>query len=413
MLPYSTTPDGRSKVKTLFISILIALIGYTSLSALDVRSVEKFMDNAALDGWNSTTNEILFMRKDKDGTVQLYKVREDAREPEKEKVCLSCSPLRAIGVPISLIPLLHKGNSDWHPSGEWFITQMEVPNNFALRQIKRVPGTRSLAEPGAGWWNNLFLVKTDGSAWIRLTNFSARDTNSGVLCPKFSRDGRMVAWAERTGGSKPFDKYPFGQWVLKTAKIEIAMDGARLFDEKIHPVQGGATFEPLEWSQDNKLLFATDGGYSDLPYPGYRLDLWEADTDKDGTLKDFRNITKTKGFYEGQASYSPDGKFVALAANLFDGQYEERLSKAWKKDKDRFSHFIIRNLSTELYLMDRGDKTFTRLTRFVESDWKGKHPLVTRSGWSKDGRTLFVGLTLRSNITGKIEEEMIYKIKLE
>ena len=203
----------------------------------------------------------------------------------------------------------------------------------------------------------------------------------------------MVAWTERTGSSKPFDKYPFGRWVLKTAKIDIGTDGARLFDEKTHPLQYGATFETQEWSPDNKLLFATDTGYTDLPYPGYRLDLWEADVDKEGNLRNFRNITGTRNFYEGQASYSPDGKTVAFMANLFDEQYEKLLSEAWKKDKDRHSHFILRNLLTELYLMNRDGKDATRITRFVESDWKGKHPLVTRNAWGKDGKTLLVGLS--------------------
>lgn len=414
MLSHDVTPDRRSKVKKLLLSILVLLISWTSLLAVEVKSLDKFMDNAALDGWNTTKNEILFMRRDKTGTVQLFKVRDDAREPEKEKVCLSCAPLRSLGLQISLIPLLHKGNSDWHPSGEWFVTQMEVPNNIGLKQMKRAPGTRGLAEPELGWWNNLFLVKRDGSTWIRLTNFSARDLNSGVLSPKFSRDGKVVAWAERTGRSKPFDKYPFGQWLLKTAKIEIATDGARLFDERIHPVQGGATIEPQEWSEDNKLLVATDATYSDLPYPGYRLDLWEADIDGEGNLPNFRNITKTKGFYEGQASYSPDAKFIAFTANLFDDQYERCLLEAWKKDKDRPNHFMVRNLSTELYLMDREENAVTRLTHFAESDDRqGRHPWITRSTWSKDGKTLLVGVALRSNITGKIEEERIYRLKIE
>ena len=119
--------------------------------------IEKFMDNAALDGWSRATNEILFMRKDKSGTFQLFKVREDASEPEKEKVCLSCAPLRAIGLQISTIPLLHKGASDWHPSGEWFITQMEVPDNIGWKQMKRAPVTRTLAEPGRAGGTTSFL----------------------------------------------------------------------------------------------------------------------------------------------------------------------------------------------------------------------------------------------------------------
>jgi hypothetical protein len=39
--------------------------------------------------------------------------------------------------------------------------------------------------------------------------------------------------------------------------------------------------------------------------------------------------------------------------------------------------------------------------------------LVTRSAWSKDGKTILLGLTLRSNVTGKKEEEMIYRLRFE
>jgi Tol biopolymer transport system component len=89
------------------------------------------------------------------------------------------------------------------------------------------------------------------------------------------------------------------------------------------------------------------------------------------------------------------------------------MNDAWKKDGQRYSHFIIRNLSTDLFLMTRDGKVQKRLTRFADQDWKGKHPLVTRSAWSKDGKTILLGLTLRSNVTGKKEEEMIHRVKLE
>jgi hypothetical protein len=393
--------------------ILSLLMGCSYVFAIEVKSVEKFMDNAFFDAWSPDTNDILFLRKDEKGILQLFKVKEDSKDPESEKICISCNPQRAVGFKLSMIPAIHKGASDWHPSGEWFITQGEIPDNVSWKQEKRMPGTRLLAEPGAGWWNNLFLVKKDGSVWIKLTNFTPNDLNSGVLYPKFSKDGKMIAWAERMGSAKPFDQYPFARWVLKTAKINIESENAKLYDIKLHPPQDGAIFEPQGWSQENKLLFAADIGYAELPYPGYRIDIWEADIEHDGTMKNMKNLTKTKDFYEEQASYSPNGKLIAFMANNFDTHYEKRMNDAWKKDGQRYSHFIIRNLSTDLFLMTRDGKVQKRLTRFADQDWMGKHPLVTRSAWSKDGKTILLGLTLRSNITGKKEEEMIYRVRLE
>ena len=404
---------GKSYVKILAFFILSFLIGWTSVFALEVKSVVKFMDNAIFDAWNPDTNDILFLRKDEKGILQVFKVMEDARDPESERTCISCNPQRAVGFNLSTIQATHKGSSDWHPSGEWFITQGEIPDNMSWKQEKRMPGTRLLAEPGAGWWNNLFLVSKDGRVWIKLTHFTPNDLNSGVLYPKFSRDGKMIAWAERIGSAKPFDQYPFARWVLKTARINIDSENARLSDIKLHPPQDGSIFEPQGWSPDGKLLFAADIGYGELPYPGYRIDIWEADIDRDGTLKNMKNLTKSKDYYEEQASYSPDGKLIAFMANNFDMNYEKKMDNAWKKDGQRFNHFIVRYLSTDLFLMNRDGKIQKRLTRFAYQDWKGKHPVVTRSAWSKDGKTILLGLTLRSNVTGKKEEEMIYRVKLE
>ncbi len=78
-------------------------------------------------------------------------------------------------------------------------------------------------------------------------------------------------------------------------------------------------------------FFAADIGYAELPYPAYRIDIWEADIEPDGTMKNLKNFTKSKDFHEEHASYSPDGKMIAFAANSFDTQYEKRMSDAWKR----------------------------------------------------------------------------------
>jgi hypothetical protein len=63
--------------------------------------------------------------------------------------------------------------------------------------------------------------------------------------------------------------------------------------------------------------------------------------------------------------------------------------------------------------MARDGRIVKRLTRFADQDWKGKHPIATRSAWSKDGKTILIGLTLRSDVTGKKEGKMIYRVRLE
>jgi len=63
--------------------------------------------------------------------------------------------------------------------------------------------------------------------------------------------------------------------------------------------------------------------------------------------------------------------------------------------------------------MDRSGNVLSRLTKFAEENWGGRHPLVTRSAWRKDGKTLLISLTLRSNTTGKKQGDAIYLIRLE
>lgn len=393
---------------------IFALVFLFSLlnAAIKVVSTEKFLSNAVLDGINPETGELLFMRKDRNGVYQLYVVKEDSSSPELDKKCISCSVRRAIGVDTSMIPLLNKGASDWHPSGKWFVTEMEIPGNLSWKFLRRWPGLRLLAEPGAGWWNNLFLVRYDGSLWVRLTDFSAYDLKKGVLYPRISGGGKYIVWGEKYAGAKPFDKFPYARWVLKTGELRFSSGLPSLKNVRKHALKDGSLFEPQDWWKSKKFLFASDIGYSLLPYPAYRLDIWEAEFTRGG-ITGLRNLTGKRNFYEEQACYSPDGQYISFMANYFDTKYMVKLYHAWKYSGKKPNKFIVKYLSTELYIMDRNGKGVKRLTFFSGMDWGNSHPIVTRSCWSRDGRKIFVSLTLRDNRTGKKTGESIYVIKIK
>jgi hypothetical protein len=99
-------------------------------------------------------------------------------------------------------------------------------------------------------------------------------------------------------------------------------------------------------------------------------------------------------------------------ANLFDASYEARMNEAWRNSGSEINSFIVQELVTDLYLMDRRGRVLSRLTYFADEDWDNAHPLVTRSAWSVDGRTILVSLTLRNNRTGNKVSEAIYRIQL-
>jgi hypothetical protein len=398
-------------IATFLILIMSEFAFEAPLSASVKATVEPYLDNAIFDAFNRETGEMIYLKRDSHNILQLYKLDVSSSDPVAESVCLSCEGNHAVGIDRELLSKMNKGACDWHPSGEWFVTEMEIPDNPAIKYSRKFPGVRRLAEPGAGWWNNLYLVKKDGSVWVQLTSFKPSDINSGVLYPRFSKDGRMLAWAEKTGGAKPFNRYPFARWKMKTARIDIDSQFPRLYNIKTFPVNDSTIFEPQEFTQDGRLIYAADTGYSNLDCGAYRLDVWQARIDKGGNACEFKNLTSTPGFYEEQTSISPDGKYMAIMTNLFDNDYEERLDRVASKTK--YHSFITTNLSTELYLVDSSTGEKVRLTYFTENDRNGFHPIVTRSAWTSDGKTIFIAVAFRSNVTGEKETETIYRIRLE
>ncbi len=100
-------------------------------------------------------------------------------------------------------------------------------------------------------------------------------------------------------------------------------------------------------------------------------------------------------------------------ANYFDLNYEKRLIRAWERSGSNYNLFIVKNLSTDLYLMDRNGQILSWLTWFARRFRTYPRFLVTRSSWSVDGQTLLIAVTTRSTITGKILGHHIYKVRLK
>jgi len=84
-------------VKMLVFCILSFFVSFPYALAINVASVEKFLDNAAFDAWDPNSNDLLFLRKDEKGVLQIFKVRENSINPESDKVCISCNAQRAVG----------------------------------------------------------------------------------------------------------------------------------------------------------------------------------------------------------------------------------------------------------------------------------------------------------------------------
>ncbi len=58
-----------------FINIILVLVLCPCVFAVEVTSIEKFMDNAVFDAWDHNSNSVLFLRKDEKGILQIFKVK--------------------------------------------------------------------------------------------------------------------------------------------------------------------------------------------------------------------------------------------------------------------------------------------------------------------------------------------------
>lgn len=85
------------------------------------------------------------------------------------------------------LPVGHKGNPAWHPGGEWLVIQVEQAEHFGT---VGAPAT----SPGAGIFNDLWLLRSDGSDARPLVT-GAQGGPSGALHPHFSDDGSRLVFA--------------------------------------------------------------------------------------------------------------------------------------------------------------------------------------------------------------------------
>src|SRR5258706_4259579 len=108
---------------------------------------------------------------------------------------------------------VHKGSPSWHPSGQYMLFQAEMAKPL---------GPSRPAEPGIGWWNDLWLMTADGRRFWQLTHYNPHGATA-VLMPRFSRDRTKVASTALT--ARPRDRKiatgSFCRWELHIAGFAI------------------------------------------------------------------------------------------------------------------------------------------------------------------------------------------------
>ena len=304
--------------------------------------------------WSLSGNDLIaFFRKDDSGVTQIWTLRPDGSQIQ----CLTCQ--NAPGLPAKV----HKGSPSWHPSGRYILFQAEMAKHL---------GPSRPAEPGIGWWNDVWLMTADGRRFWQLTHYNPHGATA-VLMPRFSRDGTRVAWTELIAG--PRDRKmatgPFGRWQIHIA--DFAMDSGVPSLRNIQSMApgNGIFYEFQDWSPSGaNILFAADIG---LPSP-YVLDLFDLNL-KTGEL---RNLTNSNDQWDEQGTYSPNGRKIVYMSS---------------RNNPEFNPKSLKSLRAEDFLMDSDGRNNVQLTHFNTPgapEYAGEQSAATKATWSPDGTRLLL-----------------------
>jgi Tol biopolymer transport system component len=309
--------------------------------------------------WSPRNNLIVFDRTGDDGYFNLYTMNPDG----SNETCLTCNKPGA--------PTRHKGNPAWHPSGDYIVFQAEKEEH---------PGPSSFSNPGLGKDNDLWLTASDGNTYDRLTNVPTR---LGVLHPHFSHDGTSLLWAEKVGPGAGIGDVT-GEWVLNVADFTVEPEGARLTNVKTHQPLGPVFYESHGFSNDDsQIIFSAhivpneaDQAWLDI----YTLHL--------ETLA-VQRLTQTFDQWDEHAHYSPSGNKIAWMSST-GCDCDPR---------------VLRQLRTDLWLMNRDGSDQVRLTHLSDSDrpeYVGRRSIAADNAWGPDGKQLALYVIEGISPRGKI-----------
>lgn len=321
--------------------------GNTFLMRVDGSDIRRLTDWQSSDyvvpgGWSPDGSRIAFT-SDRDGNDNIFVISAEVFRPQK----LLADDTRNLGFP-SYSPdgkkIVYQVELE-DKSGELRILDLESKQARVLVKTANVdiapvfsPDGNSIAFQNRIEGNtDIFLIKTDGSGLIDLTNNAARDTDAA-----FSPDGTKIAFTSNRGGN-------YGIYDLYVMNA----DGGN--QHQIYSSKDGMSVSP-KWSTDGReIVFANDR-------EGGRIGNFEIykigfETNAAETRLTFRHR------YDGQPSFSPDGRRIAFTSNS-DG-------------------------NSEIYVMNSDGSGQLRITRNPAED---SHPQ-----WSPDGRRIMFS----SNREGK------------
>ena len=277
------------------------------------------------------------------------------RMVEEDDGCFHIFTLKPTGEPIRCLTCSHpqlqtqdEGHPHISPDGRWMV--------FIARPKTWWPACWAVG-PGQGTHHDIYVMDLHSPSPHRVYKLYTVDPQEGgTLLPKFSHDGKWIAWTDHEGGEPDTI---FGDWRIAVAKFRVKPK-PRLADITYYdPAERqNAFYEFQGWGPgDSWLYFACE----DVPgQTTWGLDLCRMEL-PGGALT---RLTRTSGMhgelktYEEQSSLSPDGKTIAYMSS-YPAEHPS-------SDDDWLSMLSVDEWHTDLWLMDTDGSNQRQVTFFNE-----------------------------------------------
>lgn len=321
----------------------------------------------ALDcSWNPKNEEqIAYSMKGSDTYYDIYMMSPDG----KKDTCLTCDH--------PMLPNRHISNVAWHPSGEWIIF---------IAEKKEHPRSSTHALPGFGAYNDIYIMNIrDSKKCYKLVEL-ANDYDHGVICPRFSNDGKKLVWTDRIKRPNFASlKRTFGYWDMKMVDVYWDQDSIpHVKNQRVIQPGKNCFYECYGFSPDDKrLVFCSSMNMPSV----WSQNIYTIDT----SGNDLQKLTEEN--YNEHGCYSPDGKKILWMSNTGAARPKEKGDVRSKN-------------GTDWWIMDADGSNKKRLTYMNEpghKQFEGKSVWAGLVSFSPDGKR-FVGGVQISLITqeGKI-----------
>jgi|SRR5271157_122181 len=249
--------------------------------------ISPFRERGAQVNWSPKGKaRIAYAARGQDGYFDVHLADPDG----SNDVCLT------EGVPG--LPQRHLGSPAWHPSMRYLVMVVEKPKHS---------GGSIEAIPGFGAYSDIWCITTDGRQVFQLTDLP-NDPDHGVICPRFSPDGKHLVWSGRVERPKFLNpKKTFGFWAIKIADFVEGPNGPKLVHIRSLEPGGRAFYETYGFSRDGKrIIFCSSMKQRSV----WDQQIYTIDAASSGDLRQL-----TQGDYNEHAFYTPDGKSIIWTTN--------------------------------------------------------------------------------------------------